>query len=656
MMAARDTGPARLPAIPRGTSGNAYVDKALSAIAERMEVREGARGNENERAVTLRELKALSGNVQDVKNKADALGAALGVLPGAALTAQAAVQAFQDAIRKTRLSQDLMQSLNDPTRFNQLRVEVQQALLRDLMAQAQKIGANIQQNQQIQQDKNLSLAMQITEVTAAVQDAASGVRQVQFAADELGRAQAGIVEQVQASLGHYYQDGTPGRANLEEQLTATADAMQGLTAQYTLKVQAGGALAGFGLSATEKDGVPDSAFIVAANKFAVVSPNYAGGMTNLPDASSIPFGVDANGIYMNNNVYLAGTMRIQGGTRTLAQGMRGSVALAATSAAWSDATASAAVWTYLGNAGLPVNTNHLVIGDAVTMAGATRQWNGAAWTAPGMVITGDMLVDGTVSASKVNTNGLVIRDASGNAILGAGTMLSATWINSLPTTKITGLGALATQSSVSSSQVSGLGTLATQSAAKIGSTVQFPDGSTMNTSDFINRLQRIGSGNIGTFMDGAAITQAYIGNAAVGTLQVGGEAVTSARIFTRLDVTDNTGVTPGTLVTAGPVYLAMPAGSSGVTIMATVLMASTNQSGYATLSVYRCATASFTNPVQIGSLFVELTYFRYAYSMFSFDASPINGTGYYFVGVNGNTDVGRLRVYYAGIVVLGGKR
>lgn len=69
------------------------------------------------------------------------------------------------------------------------------------------------------------------------------------------------------------------------------------------------------------------------------------------------------------------------------------------------------------------------------------------------------------------------------------------------------------------------GALATQNWVNVGSTVRFPDGSVMNTGDFINRLSKIGTNNISTFMESAAIGNAYIGNAAVKTLNIDGNAV-----------------------------------------------------------------------------------------------------------------------------------
>jgi len=523
--AGRDTGVARLPAIPMPSTGNAHTDAVLLAMKERLEVREGSRGNDAERVVTQRELKELTETTKQLSNQVDALSMAVAGTSGP-LTPAEAVARFQDSIRKLKLYQDLMKSLNDPTRFDDMRAEVRQELLRSLTLEAQKLGASILRTQKQIQISNLSLAMQINQVTASVQDAASGVRETQFATAELGRAQAGIVNQLEASLGNYYQDGSAGRASLEEVLLATADLLEGLSAQYTLKVQAGGALAGFGLSATEKDGVPDSAFIIIADRFALVSPDYQGGLTNAPDNASIPFGVDAHGIYMNSAVYLSGTMRIQGGDKTLIDGLRGSLQLNAGSGAWSDVAASQKVWTTLGKTGSPVGTAHLVIGDMVTIGNVTRYWNGSAWSNPGMVISGDLLVDGTIAAPKINTNGLTIRDANGNVILDAGAGLNL------------------------QARLPGLGAMATASGAKIGSTVQFPDGTVMNTTDFVNRLQQINPYNIRTFISTAAIGGAYIGNAEIGTAHIQNAAVDTLRIAGNAVVVPG-GYTQGAAVSIG---------------------------------------------------------------------------------------------------------
>lgn len=79
------------------------------------------------------------------------------------------------------------------------------------------------------------------------------------------------------------------------------------------------------------------------------------------------------------------------------------------------------------------------------------------------------------------------------------------------------------------------GALATASSVFVGSTVKFADGTVLNTSDFVNKLTKIGTGNISTFIDGAAITNAYIGNLSAAKITSGTIAAD------RLDATIITG-------------------------------------------------------------------------------------------------------------------
>ena len=69
--------------------------------------------------------------------------------------------------------------------------------------------------------------------------------------------------------------------------------------QYTLKIQtvntSGKYVSGFGLAnSVASDGTPTSAFIVAADKFAIINPSsYSTGFTNSPAAGNVPFAVTA---------------------------------------------------------------------------------------------------------------------------------------------------------------------------------------------------------------------------------------------------------------------------------------------------------------------------------------------------------------------------
>ncbi len=550
-----DTGVARLPALPRLNAQDKALTDWAKAVTEHLEVRAGSRGNEFERGVTVRELREAMGGVQglvEILDKDRKPGPGETVIDlGGGLSATVQIDRFAQAIIDSALFRSLAKTLDDPTRFDHLAKEIRDELVRSIADEAAKRGAEVRELQTILQTNERSFARQVREVTASLQQASAGFRATQAAWSDGQHAMATNVLQLQASLGRYYRDGTPGRASLEQEMTVLASYSDGLRAQYTLKVQAGGALAGFGIAAEERNGQTTSAFIIMADKFAVVAPNYSGGLLRTPRPQDVVFGVDGNGIYLQNNVYVKGNLRVDGQGRTLADGMRGSVLLSASGSYWSDATARQAVWQALGNGGSAPNNNHLQVGDAVTITdgGAftqTRHWMGYYWAIPGAVLSGDLLVDGTVAARKVDTRGLTVRDSAGNIILSANGM-DAQWLRNLQ-----------------ASQVGGLGTLARRDAARIGETVVFPDGSAMGTSDFINRLQRITSNNIGVFMDTAAIGTAYIGNAAIGTLQVQGGAVTAMSFGE-----SGSFVVPGGGSSGGAgIYLAMPANSSGVTLSA----------------------------------------------------------------------------------------
>lgn len=495
----KDTGPAKLPGLPAPpTTGDPALDQWIKLAAERLEVREGKRGNPYERAVTVRELEHLYLQLDEIEEITDGIADLIdGDIEGG--VASAMIDAFIKSIKDTQLYKDLVKRLDDPSRFDRIPGEVRELLLADLREEAAARGAAITRVEQAIQDVYRSLFYRVTTITAAVERAQAGIREVSWSTAETNYAQAGKITQLEASLGNYYQDGEPGRAMLEESMTATADSIDGLEAQYTLKVQAGGALAGFGIAATEVDGVPSSAFILSADKFAIVSPNYNAGLTNTPNMNHIPFGVDTNGIYLNQNVYVRGSMRIDTGGKRLADGLRGSVNVNAGTVGWSDNLARNAVWQHLGKGGSPPNNNHLVVGDTVRLGNTTRTWNGSAWQNQGVFINGSMVVDGSLGARHIDTRGLVVRDYSGNPILGAGVPLPSQYLTNAPK------GADITNDANTQVTV---------------------NGQKLKTTDFVNRLSKINNSNISAFMESAAIGNAYIGNAAVDTLKIQGNAVT----------------------------------------------------------------------------------------------------------------------------------
>jgi len=74
-------------------------------------------------------------------------------------------------------------------------------------------------------------------------------------------ALAGTLTTVQTTVGEH-------TATIQQQ----AQSIDGLSAQYTVKVDVNGYVSGFGLATTAKDGVPTSTFTVLAEKFEITAP------------------------------------------------------------------------------------------------------------------------------------------------------------------------------------------------------------------------------------------------------------------------------------------------------------------------------------------------------------------------------------------------
>lgn len=298
--------PTRLPGL--GRAPDPFLDK----VKETLEVWKGDRGSKFDSVVTWRDLATLGVVVGDFQgarftmNRTGGDGTVL-LQNGNGTYNQVSIEEFAEKIRNTGLYRDLNKRLNDPTRFDALPAAIRDILLRDIASEAKERGADIRRLETKIQQADLSMAVLREEVTAAVGDAAAGVRQTAFAYAEPGRAAAGLATQVTARLDDVNSTGV----TIEELLYGSAG-VDGVTGQYTVKIDANGALAGFGLMATNIDGVPDSAFIIRADRFAIVSPTYSGGQTLTPSSSLIPFGVDSSGVYIN------GTVRINSTSTTLA--------------------------------------------------------------------------------------------------------------------------------------------------------------------------------------------------------------------------------------------------------------------------------------------------------------------------------------------------
>ena len=279
-----DTGKVNLPGLPAVSTGNASLDRWIQAVSERLEVREGARGNAFERVVTWRDLQALG--ISDLSFTGGRGGMGMNGGTDGVLVQQPngsynvlSIDEFGDKIRSTRLYGDLMKRLDDPSRFDIYPEAIRAILKVSLADEAAKRGADIQRLDQRIQSEVESLAFSLQEVTASVAGANAGVRELTFASATNDTATAGVVTQLLAAL-----DGT-GSATAEESLIVIADRTAGLSSQYMLKLNAGKAVTAVGLMATEDPGgVTESKFIVQADQFALTGTyTYMQG-----DASSTP--------------------------------------------------------------------------------------------------------------------------------------------------------------------------------------------------------------------------------------------------------------------------------------------------------------------------------------------------------------------------------
>lgn len=101
--------------------------------------------------------------------------------------------------------------------------------------------------------------------TNALNAAKSYVQSYSYTKAEANSAIATSVNQVTARLNNI------GGVTLEQKFTAQATTNDGLSAQYTVKIDNNGRVSGFGLASTPVNGVPTSEFIILADRFAVVT-------------------------------------------------------------------------------------------------------------------------------------------------------------------------------------------------------------------------------------------------------------------------------------------------------------------------------------------------------------------------------------------------
>jgi hypothetical protein len=158
---------------------------------------------------------------------------------------------------------------------------------------------------------------------------------------------------------------------LEQALFGRASLTTGLFGNYGVSIGANGVVSGISLVVDAPIAGPaQSAFVVRADKFAVVSPSYSGTLGDTPTGTNIPFGVDASGVYIN------GQLRVNAsGTRLQDLETPAGVKIEAV---------NGQVFVTPGNSTTPIPASTTVTATSIAVPSPTYAWtiDGVAQTTP----------------------------------------------------------------------------------------------------------------------------------------------------------------------------------------------------------------------------------------------------------------------------------
>jgi hypothetical protein len=421
------TQPARITQAAMPRTSDPALNAWIGAMHEWRHVREGG-GNPFEKVLTGRDLvnMGIVTSTQITNPATRPAPAAPGVVISTP-TGQAVLgwEQFTETIRNSRLMRDLNRKIDDPARFDELHAKTRAALLEELAPIDGKIRGEIRRVEEIATSTQEALAQEVTTIRASVARASAGVRQVRAASASENRATAAIVTQVTARLDGF--DG--GAATVEEVMSAIADRTDGLEAKYTVKVTAGGAVAGFGLAATSNTAGASSAFIIQADKFAIVDSSYAGGLDTTPDPANIMFGVDSDGTYLGGNLKVSGKAVVNGlnTVDTFDVALAVNTGYAAEYGVYAKSNTSGAGSAVLGvnlNGGIGVRGNvsggsggsgiyGLAVGSNVGVKAVAGDG-----TATALAVSGPMTIDNTTKVTNLNADLLDGNDSSAFATAG----------------------------------------------------------------------------------------------------------------------------------------------------------------------------------------------------------------------------------------------
>lgn len=411
----------------------------LSRVKEIIERREGVRGTNAEQAVTWGDL-ADGGLTNKTPSGVIVISGSSIKDNVVASATEASKTTVQNAFNlsdpsydysQTSFYKEIISAADAISTLSKKSLVTQQQLASDIAKVSQRQEADVSVLEAKIQTTEESLAYQITNVSAALDDSNASIQNIQVAQVTDNQAFAQQITEVNATLsnypintadidstvyanlsaltstvtnpdwGKYYQVDNPSStdndlyrydgawvlagtgtsaaatATVTQVLQASVDRLNGIAADYSVKVNANGYIAGFGVSATkDPNGTTNSSFIILADKFAVVKPSDSIPDPNNPPSNRVPFAIDSTGVYIKTDVRIYGS--IFGGSAT---GYMSGTGLFA---------------------GVSSGTYKFHVGDP---SGKNFHWDGSALTVDGEIIATSNIYNNAVTVGQTLTYG-----------------------------------------------------------------------------------------------------------------------------------------------------------------------------------------------------------------------------------------------------------
>jgi hypothetical protein len=177
------------------------------------------------------------------------------------------------------------------------------ARLNDVSGSGKTVEAVILEDRQARVTGDQANATAVTALVARFNNADPSGKptnsiEARVAREETARANAdsGLAQSITQVSTRLNNAGGPG-VTVEQKFTATASAIEGLSGQYTIKIDNNGHVSGFGLASTPVNGVPYSVFAVVADRFVIADAT---------GDNVTPFQVIASPTYINGAYVPAG--------------------------------------------------------------------------------------------------------------------------------------------------------------------------------------------------------------------------------------------------------------------------------------------------------------------------------------------------------------